>query len=62
MPNPPIKFGWDRFTGAGAAKPPFNVDYVFSRFFDHSTARTAEPILMVDSSNARRVSTQESAS
>jgi hypothetical protein len=46
----------DRFTGAGAMKPPFHVDFgffffLFSPFIDRATARTAEPILMVDGSN-----------
>ena len=52
-PDPVCKFGSDRFTGGGAAKPPFHVDFVFFSiyFFDRATDRTAEPILMVDGSN-----------
>ncbi len=53
------KFGYDRFAGAGAPKPPFHVDFgffifyfiFFSDFFDRATAQTAEPISMVGGSN-----------
>ena len=53
--TPSAKFGYDRFTEAGAPKPPFHVAFdlffFFSLFFDRATDRTAEPILMVDGSN-----------
>jgi hypothetical protein len=55
------KNGSDRFSGAEATQPPFHVDFgfflfpfilfFFSPFIDRATARTAEPILMVDGSN-----------
>jgi hypothetical protein len=58
--TPCVKFGYNRFTGAGAAEPPSHVDFgffnfylfiYFSCFFDRATDRTSEPILMVDGSN-----------
>ena len=52
--TPSAKFGDGRVPGAGALQPPFHVDFgffsFFSGFFDKPTAKTTEPIFMVDSS------------
>ena len=60
--TPSAKFCYDWFTGAGALKTQSYVDFgfflfflffilFFSHFLATSTAQTAEPILMVNSSN-----------